>query len=153
ACIASVVDQNVEGPAPGPLDELVVESLEQGRDGRRVDEVRVDRERSASSFLDGCHRLVCARFAGVVGQRDRGAILRKTFGYGAANAARRPGNESRFSFKRLVHLIFFRDCAHTNDRSDRPGVARQSCARPPSTATSLAVMKLLSDDARKAAAA
>src|ERR1700730_937745 len=34
-----------------------------------------------------------------------------------------------------------------------PGVARQSCARPPSTATSLAVMKLLSDDARKAAAA
>jgi hypothetical protein len=37
--------------------------------------------------------------------------------------------------------------------SDRPGVACQSCARPPSTATSLAVMKLLSDDARKAAAA
>jgi hypothetical protein len=32
-------------------------------------------------------------------------------------------------------------------------VARQSCARPPSTATSLAVMKLLSDDARKAATA
>jgi hypothetical protein len=32
-------------------------------------------------------------------------------------------------------------------------VARQSCAKPPSTATSLAVMKLLSDDARKAAAA
>ena len=31
--------------------------------------------------------------------------------------------------------------------------ACQSCARPPSTATSLAVMKLLSDDARKAAAA
>src|ERR1700726_1539623 len=34
-----------------------------------------------------------------------------------------------------------------------PGAARQSCARPPSTATSLAVMKLLSDDARKAATA
>src|SRR5690348_2731969 len=30
-------------------------------------------------------------------------------------------------------------------------VARQICARPPSTATSLAVMKLLSSDARKAA--
>src|SRR5476651_268117 len=32
-----------------------------------------------------------------------------------------------------------------NDRTERPvGVVRQSCARPPSTATSLAVMKLLS---------
>lgn len=30
---------------------------------------------------------------------------------------------------------------------------RQSCARPPPTATSLAVIKLLSDEARKAAAA
>ena len=37
--------------------------------------------------------------------------------------------------------------------SDRPGVARQICARPPSTATSLPVMKLLSCDARKAATA
>ena len=35
----------------------------------------------------------------------------------------------------------------------RPGGARQICAMPPSTATSLAVMKLLSDDARKAATA
>src|SRR6185312_3770312 len=35
----------------------------------------------------------------------------------------------------------------------RPGVACQICARPPSTATSLAVMKLLSGDARKAATA
>src|ERR1700720_2887043 len=33
------------------------------------------------------------------------------------------------------------------------GRARQICARPPSTASSLAVMKLLSGDARKAAAA
>jgi hypothetical protein len=32
-------------------------------------------------------------------------------------------------------------------------MGRQSCARPPSTATSLAVMKLLSGDARKAATA
>ena len=37
--------------------------------------------------------------------------------------------------------------------SDRPGVALQICARPPSTATSLPVMKLLSGDARKAATA
>src|SRR5690606_3822093 len=41
-----------------------------------------------------------------------------------------------------------------NNRMERlPGVVRQICARPPSTASSLAVMKLLSDDARKAAAA
>src|SRR3546814_5229804 len=53
AGIARVVDQNVEGSASVPLGERVVESLEQGRDGRRVNEVRVDRERRASSFLDG----------------------------------------------------------------------------------------------------
>src|SRR3546814_13404121 len=40
------------------------------------------------------------------------------------------------------------DCiAHTCS----PWAARQSCARPPSTASSLAVMKLLSSDARNAA--
>src|SRR3546814_8594302 len=74
AGIARVVDQNVEGSASVPLGERVVESLEQGRDGRRVNEVRVDRERRASSFLDGRDRLVCAGFAGVVGQRDRRSI-------------------------------------------------------------------------------
>lgn len=35
----------------------------------------------------------------------------------------------------------------------RKGIPSQVCASPPSTATSLAVMKLLSDEARKAAAA
>src|SRR6185437_11623761 len=44
AGIAGVVDQNVEDFAAVPPGELVVESLEQGRDGRRVDEVRVDCE-------------------------------------------------------------------------------------------------------------
>jgi hypothetical protein len=66
----------------------------------------VDRERSASSFLDGRDRLVCARFAGVVGQRDRRTILCKTFGDGAANAPRCPGNESSFSFKMIVPFDF-----------------------------------------------
>lgn len=58
--IASVVDQNVEGVASVPPGQLVIESFEQGRDGCGVGEVRVDRERSASGFLDGRDCLVCA---------------------------------------------------------------------------------------------
>jgi hypothetical protein len=85
----------------------------------------MDRKRSATRFLDGCDCLVCARFARVVGQRDRCAILCKTFGNGAANAPRRSSNKSGFSFESVFHSIFL----------------YQSAARPPSTATSLAVMK------------
>jgi hypothetical protein len=48
--VASVVDQNVEGLAYIPFCKLIVESLEQGRDGRGIDEVRLDRKRSTSSF-------------------------------------------------------------------------------------------------------
>ena|GEM_PF-7111314 len=42
AGVAGVVDQNVEGFASVPLGEFVVESREQGRDGRRIDEVSMD---------------------------------------------------------------------------------------------------------------
>jgi hypothetical protein len=65
----------------------------------------VDRERCTPSLLDGRDRLVRARFAGFVSQRDGRTVLCKTLGDGAANAPRCPGNESGFSIKRSFHFI------------------------------------------------
>src|SRR5664279_3374018 len=97
---------------------------------RQEDDVRLDRVR---------------QFFGDDRGSDRGRICCKAFrvtrgcnGYFDAVAGKRLGQG-------LADIAEPDNCvAH---------IARQICARPPSTATSLPVMKLLSDDARKAAAA
>src|SRR3984957_13474917 len=115
------------------------------------DDVRLDRfrqlfgnDRGSNRGCGGCKAFRVAR--GRHGHFD--ALAGKRLGQGLANIAEADNC--------VAHIFSFglpRPRAPNIEWSDRPGIARQICARPPSTATSLAVMKLLSDDARKAAAA
>ncbi|WML83872.1 hypothetical protein Q3101_30215 [Streptomyces sp. VNUA74] len=57
AGVARVVDQQVEGVASRAPEEFPVRLLEQVRNRLRVDEVRVQREGTASRPLDGRDRL------------------------------------------------------------------------------------------------
>ncbi len=91
---------------------------------------------------------------------NRQSLRRQRLGWAAA----RDGHVDVFTGKRfgkslddlaesdncVAHILFL---GLPSNGVTAVGVAHQSCARPPSTATSLAVMKLLSDDARKAATA
>src|SRR5450755_3679268 len=116
------------------------------------DDVRLDRfrqlfgnDRGSDRGCGGCKAFRVAR--GCNGYFD--AVAGKRLGQGLADIA-----EADNCVAHIFSLGLPRPTAlRIIEWSAWPGAARQSCARPPSTATSLAVMKLLSDDARKAATA
>src|ERR1700682_4019934 len=116
------------------------------------DDVRLDRFREFFGNDRGsyCGRIGCKAFRvarGCNGYFD--AVAGKRLGQGLADIA-----EADNCVAHIFSLGLPRPTAlRIIEWSAWPGAARQSCARPPSTATSLAVMKLLSDDARKAATA
>ena len=82
------------------------------------------------------------------GDSDVDAVTGKCLGQGLADLP-----ETDDCVAHVFFSLFDMPDRFRRRTSGRPGARRQSCARPPSTATSLAVMKLLSEDARKAAAA
>ena len=86
---------------------------------------------------------------------DVGAFVHEALGCGQANVLLLPPVMTATlptSFFMIFYILRSVLCSIKSLRSTGP-YRGQSCAGPPSTATSLAVMKLLSDDARKAAAA
>src|SRR5580700_3165033 len=120
---------------------------------RQKDDVRLDRfrqcfgdDRGSDRGRIGCKAFRVAR--GCHGHFD--ALAGKRLGKSVADLT-----EADNCVAHIVSLGLARPTGSEYRMGRRAGrsVARQSCARPPSTATSLAVMKLLSDDARKAAAA
>src|SRR3546814_227993 len=106
--------------------------------------VAYDRRNVSSD--EGCGRLQL--FLSSPGDHDMRAFFHEALGRGQpdpAAAARYDGD--------LIFQLFHSPSSFV---AWGPGMVPrrgQSCASPPSTASSLAVMKLLSDDARKAAAA
>src|SRR5690606_19190413 len=101
ARIASAVDENVERFAAIAFGEFAVELLEQGRNGRCIDEVSEQRKGAATGVVDGGDRLVSASFARVVSQRDCRAFFGETLGNRAADAPRPSSDQSGFSDERL----------------------------------------------------
>ena len=91
------------------------------------------------------------------GDHDVRAFFHEALGRSQANPAASACDNRNFSRQVLSMVItqmFSPFCFSLSFMLNlRPGVERQICARPPSTASSLAVIKLLSSDARKAAAA
>ena len=92
---------------------------------------------------------------------DRGAFdvhLAQVLTSGATTRAivcdeRFAGTVASFSSEGTTEVTYWIDRAYWGTVSQRARSAYQICAKPPSTATSLPVMKLLSSDARNVAAA
>src|SRR6202142_2311465 len=104
-------------------------------------------------FLDGGGSLL-QLFLSSPCDHDVGAFVHEALGRGQANSAASAGDDCDLTFQFFHDLLSFDPCCLRFKILRITGPRRgQSCARPPSTATSLAVMKLLSGDARKAATA
>src|ERR1700677_1163068 len=106
--------------------------------------------------LDECWGLL-QLFPASPSDHDVRAFFHEALGRGQADPAASACDNRNFSRQVLPMVItqmFSPFCFSLSFLLNlRPDVVRQICARPPSTASSLAVMKLLSSDARKAAAA
>lgn len=99
ARIPGVVDQDIEPSTALTLGELTIERLEDGRDGVGICQVRLKREGTAPCVFDGRDHPIGAGPVGVVGQRNDGSLLSKSFGNGATNASGAARHQCGFSNK------------------------------------------------------